>query len=575
MEEESYLQQLEKLQNEPFKFAVFSGGGAKGAIYSGVHAELKRSGILNGIEAVAGSSAGAITAALIASGISEEDFKKMSSETNLKELLGKGFIVNKDVAPLLQLLRDTISNNISKYIENTDILEVCKIRDNALTKEIDILNKKNDPDLQDQITNLKNTQLKVRDVLNNNGTQIAELHTKAREKGIIKFEDIELLHNIDPVKFKGLVVTATNKKNGELTIFDAKSSPDVEVALACKASSSIPVLFQPVKIKGVEYVDGGYRDNIPQKYFDLNKNDSQNAQINDVTGSGDKIRDAKKQGRTLALAFGSNNDDEANIAVYSSKEKIVNPNRLIKFFTDVVFKFITKVGGDFKYSKEKNQSYSKLRENALNTVILDTKDVGTLSFNAAQKQAEYLYTKGAIQTSRYFENHSVSDNIDNNLAQKEFILKVYEETQNTGTEKWKNKVTPYKEEKLDKILSFCKEDAWQNKDKQQILSSFIELASTERKGSNLNAKTGTMKTIVDLLNHPTTSDEVKQDFNKLLGNKSRTDSKFTDKDFNHIIADKKHLKLDIISANKQNNSTVKNIINNKQSKSTQKHNIQR
>ena len=125
---ESRLKKLTAAQNEPFKYAAFSGGGAKGAIYSGVHEELERSGVLAGLEAVAGSSAGAMTAGLIATGISAEDFKKLSNETNFEKLLGEGFIVNKDGKPLYQLMHDTISNNVINYLKDKDIMDICNVR---------------------------------------------------------------------------------------------------------------------------------------------------------------------------------------------------------------------------------------------------------------------------------------------------------------------------------------------------------------------------------------------------------------------------------------------------------------
>ena len=59
---------------------------------------------------------------------------------------------------------------------------------------------------------------------------------------------------------------------------------------------------------------------------------------------------------------------------------------IVKFLMDVVFKFLAKVGENFEYSKEENKTYDGLRKNALNAVILDTKDVGTLSFAEAQKR---------------------------------------------------------------------------------------------------------------------------------------------------------------------------------------------
>ena len=121
---------------------------------------------------------------------------------------------------------------------------------------------------------------------------------------------------------------------------------------------------------------------------------------------------------------------------------------IVKFLMDVVFKFLAKVGGNFEYSKEENKTYQGLRKNALNAVILDTKDVGTLSFAEAQAKAEYLHIKGSIQTARHFENHDIGSNPDKNLDRKEFMLKVFEETQSKGViSKWKDKILGGKEKK--------------------------------------------------------------------------------------------------------------------------------
>ncbi|TNF67042.1 MAG: hypothetical protein EP298_07820 [Gammaproteobacteria bacterium] len=50
-------------------------------------------------------------------------------------------------------------------------------------------------------------------------------------------------------------------------MFSYKNTPNVKIALATKASAALPVILQPVKIKGVEYVDGGYYDNIQTECF--------------------------------------------------------------------------------------------------------------------------------------------------------------------------------------------------------------------------------------------------------------------------------------------------------------------
>ncbi|MDZ7741402.1 MAG: patatin-like phospholipase family protein [Bacteroidota bacterium] len=63
-----------------------------------------------------------------------------------------------------------------------------------------------------------------------------------------KFEDLDI----------PLVIAATNLNDARIEYFDKGSLVDKIVA-----SSSIPVLFKPQKIKGVNYVDGGVMNNMP------------------------------------------------------------------------------------------------------------------------------------------------------------------------------------------------------------------------------------------------------------------------------------------------------------------------
>lgn len=510
------LEELIEAQNQPFKCAAFSGGGAKGNIYSGVHEAMADSGVLEGLEAVAGSSAGAITAAVIATGISKEDFKRLSQETNLPNLLGKGFVVNKDGKPLYQLLKDTTSTNILKYFEANDIMEVCNKRKDALDLEINKLMEKSDPADAEELEALKEKRSRLENIISHDAQELKDIQDRVKNNGTVYFRDLDIMHLIDPAKFKDLVITATNKETGELEIFDARKTPYVEIALAARASASIPIVFEPVEIDGKKYVDGGYRDNIPQKYFEGSENEPD---IEDVSDSPDKIKKAKKQGRTLALAFGSDDkSDSAHVAVYSAKDKIINPGRIMKFLMDVVFKVLNKVGGKFKYSEEEEKTYQGLRENALNTVILDTKDVGTLSFKEAQEKAEYMHIKGVIQTSRHFENHGIGEKTDPNLARKEFMLKVYEETQEKGVvSSIKNKVLGGKEPKLKELLQFCKPEAWKEKGSEAVIADFIAAASKSRPHGIHKVNTATMKKMISMLNEPATPTSIKSDFAKALG----------------------------------------------------------
>lgn len=190
----------------------------------------------------------------------------------------------------------------------------------------------------------------------------------------------------------------------------------------------------------------------------------------------------------------------------------------MKFLADVIFKMLNKVGGKFKYSEEEEKTYQGLRENALNTVILDTKDVGTLSFQKAQEKAEYMHIKGLIQTSRHFENHDIGQKIDENLARKEFMLKIYEDTQQSGIiSSFKDKILGDKEPKLKELLQFCKTDAWEGKSPENVIADFIAASAKSRTNGIYKTNTRTIQQVISTLNEPTTPTSIKSDFATVLG----------------------------------------------------------
>jgi NTE family protein len=59
-------------------------------------------------------------------------------------------------------------------------------------------------------------------------------------------------------RFDGrLRITAVNRATGRRVVFGRPSHPQASVGAAVAASCSVPWLFSPVRIAGVEYVDGG------------------------------------------------------------------------------------------------------------------------------------------------------------------------------------------------------------------------------------------------------------------------------------------------------------------------------
>ena len=520
----SSIEEIIAAQNQPFKCASFSGGGAKGAIYSGAHEALSKGGILKNLDAVAGSSAGSLTAAMIATGISTEKYKQITKDTNLKGLLGEGFVINKDGKPLLDLLKNTIRSNISEFLENADVLDLCGQRLQEIDKQKLAAESLPQSEKEETLSELTRQENILLEVISSDGKSIEEIKEKALDpEGKILFKDLALLRVMAPDTFKDLVVTATRRDTGDLTIFDSRNTPDVEIALACRASASIPIVFEPVTINGNQYVDGGYRDNLPLSHF--NKENANGPK--DISDNPEEIQSAKKTGRTLALAFGSGMDDSANVAIYSAQEKIVNPGKIVQFLIDVVFKVLARVGGIFKYSEEENKTFERVRENALNTVVLDTGDVGTLSFDLAQEKAEYLHIKGFMQTSRYLDNHDIVPIKDPNFEMKDFFLKVYEDSQAKSTiQSWKDKVVGGKTEKLKVLLEFCKDEPWQNKSKEEVLSDVITISATARTSGKVTADTNTIKALTGALNDSFTPETVRLDFVKTLGIDVQKDKRF-------------------------------------------------
>lgn len=574
------IEEMLERQKTPFEYLVFSGGGAKGAIYSGVYSALAESGAVGMVKAVAGSSAGAISAAMVACGIPPEEFEKISKETNLKGLLGtQGFSagpvqIGKDGTPLYGLLDKTIRTGVFNFLKGKNFGELCQSgRDRIVQQQEELEQKKQEllnsieqlkqqhgdnsqqiSDINENIQGLDfqkqqlNKQFdKIQTIIDSNGKEFSELMEKCQAGGKILFKDLALLRLVDSEQFKDLLITAVRRDNGTLQIFSAENSPDVEIALACRASASIPIVFQPATIDGVEYVDGGYRDNVPIGYFPENESKVDSSEeledsAEELDGF-DNVALAKKQGRVLALAFGSGMDASTNVAIYSAKP-FDSPSALIKFLMDVVYKTLAQVGGHFKYTETDKATLTNLRENALNTVTLDTQGISTLDFDDAQKYAGYLHIKGCFQTLEYLANYELGKGVDKNFEQQKFLLSVYEVYDNDNlnktfahkmldhiipakpTEKsWQDRdATLSHQAKAEALLSFCTSERWEGKDNKSPLKDYVILAATNR-NKEVRNDTKALESLINTLNSPTTSSKIKEDFIQLLSIDKKQDKR--------------------------------------------------
>ena len=360
------------------KRLVFSGGGARGVVYSGAYAAMDETGVIQDVEAVAGSSAGAITAAFLAVGLSPKNFQSILKQTNFSQLLGekiKGAYITKNAEPLHQFLIENLNKPIIDFLEQQNTLD---------TTCLTILN------------NLKN------------------------HKTSITFNELHTLRGKYPNnnRFKDLTVTAVKENDGNLTFFNHKTTPNLEIARACKASGAIPVILEPVIIDNIKYVDGGVSDNIPVSAFE--HNDMPKSNTNNIS-------------ETLLFAFVEGNPTEqnktwsqrvwtfifCNHAVYNAlygkrpdpdkpKTKLFTPHAWESFWRNYLSKWLSSLKTDYKITDKKDEGFQRIRDDyTLRTVGLGVNDLLSSKFNQGTRTARFMSVRGYLDTMDMIFNHDL------------------------------------------------------------------------------------------------------------------------------------------------------------------------
>jgi len=247
---------------------TFSGGGGKGTALPGAVKALYESGILKDATKIAGASVGSMTAALVAAGITPDEFLAVADADattaaitegtggTKKGLLARAMknkVTTGDGSPLTGMglegiVRDVLDETLRKRM--TEYLADCGKAGKAPDPAVERIAKK-----------------------------------LASNKAGPTFGDFRALSKVIPA-IKEVVMTGTyttefsadghgklkalkgGNDEGQLYVFDADSEPDMEVAVAVHASASFPGAFKPVDIKlasglTVRFIDGGVMNNTP------------------------------------------------------------------------------------------------------------------------------------------------------------------------------------------------------------------------------------------------------------------------------------------------------------------------
>jgi NTE family protein len=319
---------------------VFQGGGVKGIAYLGVLDVLNQVGISHNIKRVAGTSAGAISALLVALNLPFRATLYVANTLNYSKIPKKSSI-NVDI-PI----------NISKYFDNVFEDFECVYR---LITEYGWYSSEY----------IYRWLQKI----------IAFQFNYFRKKPPYTFKDFKNFYihkNRRP--FKDLYITGTDMTTQSTVIFSYENTPNMEVAKAVLISISIPLYFESVnmEIEGITnnnkhvFSDGGIMFNYPLELFDDDK-------------YGDLDEDGINR-HTLGAKFIS--------------KTVVNPVNNIVDYIESLFKTLLRAQDElFKFDANGRER----------SIEIETCSINTTDFNIKVGDNDYkcLYTEGKKATKEY------------------------------------------------------------------------------------------------------------------------------------------------------------------------------
>lgn len=275
-------------------YAIFEGGGVKALAHVGALKALEE--VKLALVGVAGTSAGAIIAALVAVGYEPDEIFLSSNDNILSrlnlsgpiELLGQDkwnrfqswkvrslFILLVNLSGLAVLLfKGVIAGYVTLIIPGFGPLLSASLI-NAVAIALLVISivwavREVWPLIRDR--GLFKSDI-IRDTVN---LALKRKLEEYKAQGLIDDDipDVVLFEHIDPARIPRCIplkVVATNVTDGELTLFDHRTK-HIPVGDAVAASAALPFVFCPTKVRGfttsdAEFADGGLVSNMPSWVF--------------------------------------------------------------------------------------------------------------------------------------------------------------------------------------------------------------------------------------------------------------------------------------------------------------------
>ncbi len=396
-----------KIPSPPITSLVFEGGGVKGIAYAGAYKVLKeQAGLLDKLHWVAGSSAGAMTALLVALNFTSDEIDFELSLVNFSEFAqpppyGKLAAINfifKNINKISRNLNHGINDGKKLYCWVQNIVE--KKLGNKVATFLD-LKKKHDSQLPESSESLSE-----------------------------EFSE-----------YKNLLVIVTNAFKNKTEIFSWETTPHLQIADAVLASMSIPGFFyvryidsEKQKIdwnptrekidshKIIPYVDGGVLNNYPinifrdykywlPEYYGLVKSHHFNpSSLGLRVDSEEEVLDLiDSRYQEVISTQAEITDKEFAVKPTLTPGRLISPTKIF----GMANKFITLLTSDL----DKVQKYCQ------RTIAICDCNIGTTQFNLSEADKDKLKASGRKSVNgflnEFFKKNSFKDISYNNRLELE------------------------------------------------------------------------------------------------------------------------------------------------------------
>lgn len=361
----------------PFENVVFSGGGVKGVAYVGVLEQLEFRGFpLSNVKRLAGTSAGAIMASLLAVGYDLDTLLELMNALDFKDLLDEssGHTREKVLKTNRKLLAGEPNVVAALPMVSVSPKLYGRLRDTGGIYHGEYLRTW----LEDKLF---------------------------QRTGIehLTFAELEALVAEEPETYKSLWAVAVELDSHDERVFSAATTPDVIISDAVRCSMSIPGLFEPhywcekiegerhIHREGPRFTDGGVTMNYPIDMFDNETWMNPEDLPEEITHYMRFVNPRTLGFRLKNFAKAANNNEEQEA---SSNLSHINAKAVMKANAKTITSIPSRL-----INTEENQA---------RTVFVDSLGINTFSFDITEEETQALIESGREAVNRFL-GHAPSD----------------------------------------------------------------------------------------------------------------------------------------------------------------------